>query len=198
MRSRLACLFLLLLLPFSTPALGKQATPEAAPRAITASDMIPSPLDFGLGWERARSYSPSFELDIFESTDGAAFVGPAGARILVFAWINAPSRDAVQASWAETTTWFDNYRGTLSVNTHAENVLEKESIPSGCADARRTQGDDLIAYLPAGVTLCSVDLTLTLLVVVMGTWNGVQHAEASDSVVLLIRSLTPTYDLGRT
>lgn len=167
-----------------------QATPTTASIEWPAAEtMLPDPSDFGSDWAKARSYSLPSNTAIFRDAAAAAYVGPSGSRKLVFIWQNRETRRALEQSWAEATDLFEYYRLAIDANTYLDSIVNAAPAPLGCQDSLRTSGDDLLAYLPAGATLCSLDFTLTVMAVVLGSWGELEQVEAADAVVQLVRTV---------
>jgi hypothetical protein len=196
MRWRVISSLIIAILIFPAPLLAQQATPTAE-NATDAHTLLPSGIEFGLGWEFARYFAVSSDPAIFVDSAAAIYVGPAGTRIMIVVWINENTRTAIQNSWADPTEWFEIYRGAIEITTTQDRKANFADPPNRCVEARRSVGKDVILGLPAGETLCAVGVTHSILTIVFGSWDGVEGAEASDSVAELVAAGMTVRPLSR-
>ncbi len=129
---------------------------------------------------------------------GAAYVGPSGGRIFVYALHVAEGPAAARESWEFANSFFDEMRAEVSYDFGRERDLENEALLAGCADMRRLDGTDaLLPEIQFGMTLCAADPDLIVFAYVSGEIHNLGGYAASDHVVgLVVDDARPEFPTG--
>ena len=161
--------------------------------------VLPEPETFGDGWVLLETNSPDERLPAFRAAIIATYGGPNGTRIVLDALLVAEGMTAVRESWERINEYLQGYETNMALefDFQRDEELEAMAPPSGCADARRVEGNERIGgtAFPVGVTLCAADPDILLVAAVSGEFNGLVGVEASDEVVemtLAAHVATPT------
>lgn len=169
------------------------APPATAAGQSAAQSLLPPPDALGPGWELIGASHTESTTTEFASTASAMYGGPVGSRVFVRLFAAAPGATASEA-WDAAYQAFTSLRSL--VREDGANGGANLTVPAGCSDARRAEGQD--ASFPdfsAGLTLCAAHSDLIVLVGVFGEINGLGGDQASDSVLETIvrgAAATPT------
>lgn len=182
---RIAALVLLMILSVTGTSVGAQQS---------AASLMPGPDEIGDDWVMIgqTGYLDMVPVGMRSFIDDSAvtiFGGPNGARISVYVFRTDGSPRAIRQSWDATNGLFENIRGDIDYgyDTSRERELANAPLPAGCADARRTYGEESTSpRFKVGLTLCAVDPDLTLLVFTSGPINGLSGQPAADAIVELV------------
>jgi len=187
-------LLILILLAALAPVFGSAQDDNKAAVAL-----LPGPETFGDGWVLLSNSPPEDRLPAFRAATLGTYGGPAGTRILLDVLLVAEGMTAVRESWERINDYLQGYetRMELEFDFQRDQELDAMAPPSGCADARRVEGNERIGgnVFPVGVTLCAADPDILLVAAVSGEFDGLSGIEASDAVIettLAARSATPT------
>jgi len=170
-----------------------QASPIASPLPLDgrAAAFLPQPEAIGSGWTLIETGKPGADAGVFIDAASAVYVGPNGTRLAVLSYVNRPGRAALQRSWEDVSTVFDNYKSRFGIYSYGrEDQLGGQPLADGCVDEKRMDGYDDAFGLPVGITQCAIDPDITVLVVLSGELDGVIGYEASDAIATLSSPVT--------
>jgi hypothetical protein len=184
----LLVLLLTLAMISAAPARAQEPTPEPGP---DAAKMLPDATGFGDGWLLNETVNPdllarfSFEMtpDVFREGAAGIYVGPNGSRIVVVSLLITENRVAIRQSWEDATKLLDAVRTRTTTDFTHDQTLETMEAPNGCVEAKRIEGIENIALLPAGGTMCAIDPDVILIAVVLGDYADQSGVAASDAVI---------------
>lgn len=151
-----------------------------------ATAFLPAPESIGDGWQLVDGGVPGADPAVFASTASAIYVGPAGARIHVQVYQNQQGRVALNRSWTDVGSVFDDYRYALFGFSYGrEEALAQEPLAVGCVDARRWDGNDRFFEQPSAIAMCAIDPDITAFIIVTGAVEGQVGYLAADLVASL-------------
>ncbi len=170
---------------WSWSAVGAQQETPTVAAGKASSAYLPDVAVFGKGWEETDRAGLDVPSDIFREGSYAVYGGPAGARIVVLAYLATDSRVAVRQSWETATEQFDRSRYTLASNYDYEQAERLEALepPAGCVEAKRAEGSDDQFGFTAGLTMCAVDPDAIVIAMASGEVGGESGYAASDAVI---------------
>jgi hypothetical protein len=161
--------------------------------------VLPVAETFGERWTLLSTDFPDERLPAFRAATIATYGGPNGARIVLDALLVAEGMMAIRESWERINEYLQGYQTSMALEFDFQRDKELEAMapPSGCADARRVEGNERIggSTFPVGVTLCAADPDILLVAAVSGEVNGLTGVASSDAVVemtLAAHLSTPT------
>ncbi len=162
----------------------QQETPTVAAGKASGA-YLPDVAAFGKGWEETDRAGLEVPSDIFREGAYAVYGGPAGARIVVLAYLATDSRVAVRQSWETATEQFDRSRYELASNYDYQQAERLEALdpPAGCVEAKRAEGSDAQFGFTAGLTMCAIDPDAIVITMVSGEVEGESGYAASDAVI---------------